>query len=363
MARQDKVARSVVDAILKPHTPKNHSFWSRLAALASAFFALFHLRLVRFRNDLFQDLRNDTWQIEEPDYERSFDRQDALQAKGDMGYSGSTFFTTKDGLYLIKSVPRRFEHSFFRDDLLTPYVEHMQRNLKSLLVRITDFVGTTSPSIGSMFGLAPTYHIVMENILVGQDGARDAGDNTWQTWDLKPTSYFFPERDIANGNLSSEATKSRLALDKYEDKIVLTRSQADEFLAQLENDTKVLEENNAVDYSLFLVRIPLSAPQDPFADDAEHDDAPEAPEHPPFTPPALPTWRTGIRSQDGKYVFRAVILDFFWAKHKVQAKLMTLLINAYNLIDKQGAMSITTTSEEYRSRFLKMCQELVEIKE
>lgn len=233
----------------------------------------------------------------------------------------------------------------------------MQQNLKSLLVRITDFVGTTTPSIGSMLGLAPCYHIVMENILVGRN-------QDWETWDLKPTSYFFPERDIANGNLSTEATKSRLALDKYEGKIVLDRVQADDFIAQLETDTKLLEENNAVDYSLFLVRIPLSTPQDPFADDANHDNVVQAlPDHAPFVPPAPPSWRTGIRSKDEQYVFRAVILDFFWAKHKIQARFMTFLIDAWNLVNKQGPMSITTTPEEYRTRFLAMCKEMIEVKE
>lgn len=128
-------------------------------------------------------------------------------------------------------------------------------------------------------------------------------------------------------------------------------------------DTALLAENMAVDYSLFLVRIPLSIPQNPFADDAEFDNAPPEPEYPPFAPPEAPSWRTGVRSSDGKYVYRAAVLDFFWAKHKVQPKLFTLLIKAYNFIDRQGPMSITTTPAEYRERFLKMCQEMVEVKD
>lgn len=241
----------------------------------------------------------------------------------------------------------------------------MMSHPKSFLVRITDFLANRYTSIGSIVGLAPTHHIVMENVLLGQSQGREAGGEKWQTFDLKPTSYFFPERDIADGNLSSQATKSRLA-DEFEDKIVVTRSQADEFLAQLEQDTKLLEQCNAVDYSLFLVRIPLSspqAPQDPFADDSDNDNAPEPPQEPPLAPPSPPTWRTGIKSADAKYVFRAVVLDFFWAKHKIQPRLFTLLIKSYNLIGRHGPMSITTTPDEYRSRFLKMCSELLEVKE
>lgn len=60
---------------------------------------------------------------------------------------------------------------------------------------------------------------------------------------------------------------------------------------------------------------------------------------------------------------RAAILDFFWAKHKMQPMLMTLLINVWRLLARTGPMSITTTPEEYRDRFLKMCRVYVETEE
>ena len=232
----------------------------------------------------------------------------------------------------------------------------------SLLVRICDFLASAYYPLGSLLGLAPTHHIVMENILYGQDAAAsEATDAEWENWDLKPTSYFFPERDIAAGKLASEATKSRLA-DKFDGKILLTQAQADELLAQLAADTKLLAECNAVDYSLFLVRI-TTANQNPFADPQNSEDAGElVPDEPPFVPPGPPSWRTGVTSADGKHIFRAAVLDFFWAKHKVQPRVMTALINLWNLfISRQGHMSITTTSDEYRERFLKMCSEIVEV--
>ena len=107
----------------------------------------------------------------------------------------------------------------------------------------------------------------------------------------------------------------------------------------------------------------MSIPQNPFADDPDVDNAPEPPDYPPFAPPLPPTWRTGVRSADGKYVYRAAVLDFFWAKHKVQPKLMTALITAWDAVFGHGHMSITTTPREYRERFLKMCREYVEIVE
>ena len=52
-----------------------------------------------------------------------------------------TFFNTEDNRYIIKSVPRRFEHTFFRDDLLEPYVSYIECHPDSIIVRITDFLG------------------------------------------------------------------------------------------------------------------------------------------------------------------------------------------------------------------------------
>lgn len=270
-----------------------------------------------------------------------------------MGYSGSTFFTTKDAKFIVKSIPRHFEHSFFKNDMLVPYAEYMLNNPNSLLCRITNFLEYMQASVGHTLGLAPGHHIVMENILYG----KDADDSKWENFDLKPMSYFYPERDVAEGKLTSEATKSKLA-DDFHDKIVLTLDQAEEFKAQLEKDTRLLSQCNAVDYSLFFVRIPYTAAADP---KSGTDGNSVTPDKPPFVPPEPPSWRTGIRSADGKYIYRAAVLDFFWAKHKTHAKAMTALISAYNMLDRKGHMSVTTSSPEYRERFLKMCKDMVEI--
>ena len=263
-----------------------------------------------------------------------------------MGYSGSTFFVTLNSKFLVKSIPRHFEHSFFRDDLLWPYTEYMLENPDSLLVRITDFLEHKHYSIGSLLGLAPSHHIIMENILNGQDQE----SSEWETYDLKPMSYFYPERDVASGVLTSEATKSKLA-DHFNEELVLTLDQAEALKAQLNKDTDLLSQCNAVDYSLFLVCIPVSA-------------APEStlqPEEAASHGSEPLSWKTGIKSADGKYVYRASILDFFWAKHKIHAKAMTGLINTYNKVDNKGPMSVTTTSPEYRERFLKMCHEMIKV--
>ena len=271
---------------------------------------------------------------------------------------------TADSAYLVKSIPRHFEHSFFKQELLEPYVEYMANTQGSLLIRITDFLECIHHSVGTLFGLAPTHQMIMENIFYGQDQQNE--DSEWESWDLKPMSYFYPERDVAGGALSSEATKSRLA-DDFNERIVLDRNQAEDFKAQLEKDTALLHKCNAVDYSLFLVRIPASrAPaseSQPSLSPHNISFEPIPPAQPPFTPSEPPTWRNGVKSADGQYVYRAAVLDFFWAKHKVHAKAMTGLIKSYNMVGRQGPMSVTTTAPEYRERFLKMCSEIIEIEE
>ncbi|KAL2135943.1 hypothetical protein VTI74DRAFT_6171 [Chaetomium olivicolor] len=366
MGRKERIARSIARAIINTNGTKKPSSnpLGILFALFSTFFTLYQLFLRKIRPADFANLRRNHWDVTDDDYLRSFQPEgepceEALKAIGDMGFSGSTFYSTTDQKYLVKSVPRHSEHSFFSEDLLTPYVQYMATHPRSLLVRICDFLGASRWSIGRLLRFAPSHHIVMDNIMYGREEAKKRGEEAWEHWDLKPTSYFYPERDIAGGALTSETTKSQLA-DEFHDKIVLSRDQAEDFFASLEADTKLLAEHNAVDYSLFLVR--MRPPRQTGAPPAPPAESSMIPTNPPSIPPPPPTWRTGVASADGKYIFRASILDFFWAKHKVQPRFMTLLIKAWNvLVSKDGHMSITTTPNEYQERFLKMCRGIVEL--
>lgn len=88
MARSQRIARSIVYAILNGNQAKIHSLLSQLIAAIAAFFALYQLSFIRFKNNLFEQLR-DKWQIDEHGYKDSFAQQGGLKAKGDMGFSGS----------------------------------------------------------------------------------------------------------------------------------------------------------------------------------------------------------------------------------------------------------------------------------
>jgi hypothetical protein len=72
-------------------------------------------------------------------------------------------------------------------------------------------------------------------------------------------------------------------------------------------------------------------------------------------------WRNGITSSDNKWTYRAVVLDFFWAKHKIHAMTMTGLVTSYSLFTRSGHMSITTSPSDYRERFLKMVDGLFDV--
>jgi hypothetical protein len=224
--------------------------------------------------------------------------------------------------------------------MLGPYNRHMLEHPASLLVRIFDFLYAPHRSVGSLLRITPSHHIVMENIMFGKDD--DPAE--WETFDLKPVSYFYPERDLAGGHLASNNVKERL-LDTFDDKLRLSAAEQENLMDQLATDTKLLEDCNVVDYSLFLVRYP--------ANDS-HGGLREI-----HTMPGRPSpWRSGVKSMDGKWIYRAAILDFFWAKHNVHAQTMTGLIKGFNFFSGKGHMSLTTSADDYRHRFLKMARSL-----
>ena len=72
-------------------------------------------------------------------------------------------------------------------------------------------------------------------------------------------------------------------------------------------------------------------------------------------------WRSGVLSADGKWMYRLVVLDIFWAKHKTHAKLMTALVKTFNKIAHKGSMGITTSPPEYKTRFLCMVRDTVRV--
>ncbi|GKZ30657.1 hypothetical protein AbraIFM66950_009855 [Aspergillus brasiliensis] len=337
--RQKALSKSIQLALFRDPT----TFRKTLIGRILAFFSIFYIKLFRYGSHLFRKLRSETWEIDENEYKASFrDEKKTVPLKpmGDLGLSGSTFFQTSNGKFLVKSLPRHFEHSFFREDLLEPYYEYMSAHHDSLLVWITDYVYAPYRTLGSLIGSTPAHHIIMDNILFGK--AEDPHTDQWEKYDLKPIDYFYPERDLVPDPLVSEDTLRKIA-DQFDDKIRLTQEQYESLKQVLEADTDFLRSSNAVDYSLFFVRFPASSQPEVVG------------RHTP--------WRIGLESADGKWKYRAVLLDFFWARHKLHAQAMTGVIQTFNVIGRQGPMTITTTADEYRQKFLAMVDSMVEVQQ
>lgn len=215
----------------------------------------------------------------------------------------------------------------------------MSSHPDSLLCWITDYIYAPYVTLGRLCRVTPAHHIIMANIFEGrnQDPARDK----WEKYDLKPIDYFYPERDLFPDPLVSEETMKKLA-DKLEDKIRVSRVDYGYLKRVLKQDAEFLLEANAVDYSLFLVRFPAES-------------------RPGVVGRESNPWRVGVRSVDGKWRYRVVVLDFFWAKHTLPAQAMTGVVQTFNVIGRMGPMTITTTAEEYREKFLAMVDALMEV--
>ncbi|CAI7566501.1 unnamed protein product [Penicillium manginii] len=335
--REKALAKSIQAGLLRDPDQFKKSAWGSILA----FFTFQRIKLIRHEKHLFEKLRQEVWSFDETEYQASFrttSGQPPLKMMGDLGYSGSTFISTLDGHFVIKSLPRHFEYTFFESELLEPYFEFMTENPDSVLVWITDYILSPYTTLGTLCGCTPAHHIVMENTLSGK--ADDPNSEKWETYDLKPINYFYPERDLIPETLVSEETLSKLA-DTFNDKLHLRLSDSETLLRAVEADTQFLQDANAVDYSLFLVRIPASSS--------------------PGMLGRKSPWREGIRSADGKWKYRVAILDFFWAKHKLHAQALSGVVQTFNVVGQKGPMSITTTADEYRRNFLKMIREMIQV--
>lgn len=215
----------------------------------------------------------------------------------------------------------------------------MQEHTDSLLVHITDLVGITSPVLGTIVGYMPSHHVIMENVM--GDSEKSAEPGLWETYDLKPIDYFYPERDLMPQPLTSRAVPSRLC-DYFKDKVRVTKSQFQKLRKRIEQDTDFLKSGDTVDYSLFLIRYPAHI-------------------LPTDSTDAMSEWRCGVTSTDGKWKYRVVLLDFFWAKHKLPAQALTGAVHTFNVVGHKVHMSITTTAHKYREKFLQMVDGLVEL--
>jgi hypothetical protein len=92
-SRSTLLGKAIIEAIVSDSEDDRGSLLSRIFA----FFRIFSITLSRFRADVFQRLRGETWQIDETKYRESFkeDSKNGLKSVGDLGYSGSVSLVFK----------------------------------------------------------------------------------------------------------------------------------------------------------------------------------------------------------------------------------------------------------------------------
>ncbi|KAK6521626.1 hypothetical protein TWF506_001839 [Arthrobotrys conoides] len=297
------------------------------------FFRMYDLPFKRAAPLLFQELRSDKWNIDDKHYHNQF-KQD-LTPVGGLGFSGSLFFFTEDHSYIVKSVSRRFEYTFLYTQCIEAYGHYMLSNPSSLLCRMTDVLFCFDRHLGGVLGVSPSHYVVMENLLKEMDAEKG-----WVKWDLKPQKFFEPTRDLIPDQIKTQQAKSGLADAMEEDRIILTKKQKDELWALLKEDTEFLEEIETIDYSLLLGRFPISQNKDLKPSKFKHEN-----------------WITGVTSANGKYIYRACIVDFLWNVNQLQAKITR---TAGKLLPEQ---TVTTEPGRYRREFLSMVEEYIVVSE
>lgn len=95
--RDKRISKSVLRAIFRGRAPK-----TGLLARILALFSVFQLTLARYKEDLFNKLREDVWQLDEDEYRESFreaEKGGSLKSVGDLGYSGSVRFLSPRAHY------------------------------------------------------------------------------------------------------------------------------------------------------------------------------------------------------------------------------------------------------------------------
>jgi hypothetical protein len=87
--RDNQISKSILSAIF--HDQNNDGKRTIIGRIL-AFFSFFRIILARYKDSLFNRLRDDEWEIDEDEYRESFrsnGKDEKLKAVGDLGYSGS----------------------------------------------------------------------------------------------------------------------------------------------------------------------------------------------------------------------------------------------------------------------------------
>ncbi|KAG6078599.1 hypothetical protein E4U16_001567 [Claviceps sp. LM84 group G4] len=372
MGARNRRSNGVANAISRALDNQNNrqvKTWGKSMRDFFGLVSLYHLDLTRRQYADFHVLRHDFWDIEEDQYTRSFqpsanhaaegprpsDRSQehipSLESAVYLGYSDSSLLHTSDGKYLVKSLNRSRENDSIVNELFDSYTVHVKTHPSSLLARVTDVLYAPRATLGSILGIQSRHHIIMENLLRGlghnRDGATD--DVKWETYDLKPDDSSSPEHDLADGASLRSDEAVHGFVGEILDQVDAPPLVKQELIDILLEDTKFLARSNIADYSLLFARFPKAEVRSAATIEGEEDEISS-------TVQVSPSWRSGVSSTDGKWIYRAVLLDFLWSTRKTCAKERTGLIGAFSSLFNKDRDLIPTEPEEYRSEFMNVVQ-------
>lgn len=95
MGRIEAIARSIVQTVVKGAKKRSRSPIAVILGFFSTIFSFYELPLHKHRPQVFSDLRQKHWHLDDEDYAASFRAEeggrpeDALTTMGDLGFSGS----------------------------------------------------------------------------------------------------------------------------------------------------------------------------------------------------------------------------------------------------------------------------------
>ena len=161
------------------------------------------------------------------------------------GKSGSFFISTDDNQYMVKTL-RVDEFDLIRKTFLNEYVNYVTRNTSSLLCRI---YGMYTIKVQEREILV----IVMRNVI------GEFKNNIIAKYDLKGSSA----NRISNFDMdkSDVSTMKDLNFNQFEYGIMISRDNIRRFRKLTRYDSYFLSRMELMDYSLFLVKLTLSAEQ------------------------------------------------------------------------------------------------------
>lgn len=246
------------------------------------------------------------------------------------GKSGSFFYYSADGKYMVKTISHT-EHRFFRK-ILAKYYSHIVTNPDTLLVR---FLGAHQIRFGrhSKFGSKRIYFVVMGNLF-------DTPFKIERRYDLKGSwsGRYTPDEK------RSDITRALKDLDiiDLDQHIRLDAQNTLLFNTQLEKDSKFLADCGIIDYSLLLGVHTITG------------DLP--PEPAPVYGRYVPFWQKnwgGVLSDDKTQIYYMGVIDILI--HFNARKLGELVIKS--IYDDRKGVSVQFPSK-YQQRFMKFMLQL-----